>query len=151
VYDNTTNNPNNPSNPPVSVTAGTSTTNEMLFDSFEWMPYMAGDENINIGQLLSTDSLLASVNEAFVQHNSITSYVYPNPVSESATLIVTNEKTSDCQLRFFDVYGKQVEMKITRKADAFVINKGDLPSGIYFYSLTSGKFTGGGKITVLPQ
>jgi len=42
VYDNTINNPNNPNNPPQTVVAGTSTTDEMFFDSFQWMYYQSG-------------------------------------------------------------------------------------------------------------
>src|ERR1051326_9129712 len=57
-FDNTTNNPNNPNNPPQSVSPGTGTTDEMLFDSFQWLPYVTGDENIDIGNILSTDTLL---------------------------------------------------------------------------------------------
>ncbi len=146
VYDNTTNNPNNPNNPPIAVVAGTNTTDEMLFDSFQWMLYQPGDENINIGNLLSGDSLLNSINEMMASSEDISSYVYPNPVTESATLIVMNEKAANCELRFFDIYGKEVPMEVTRKADAFSIRRGKLPAGTYFYTLNTDKFTGSGKI-----
>lgn len=148
VYDNTTNNPNNPNNPPVAVVAGTNTTDEMLFDSFQWMLYQPGDENINIGNLLSGDSLLSSINELLMTSEDLTSYVYPNPVTESATLIVTNEKAANCELKFFDLYGKEISMEVTRKADAFSIHTGKLSAGTYFYTLRTENKTGSGKIIV---
>lgn len=146
VYDNTASNPNNPSNPPVNVVAGTNTTDEMLFDSFQWMYYQPGDENINIGNLLSGDSLLSSIEETLMSSEDITSYVYPNPVTGNATLIVTNEKAGNCELKFYDVFGKDIPMEVTRKADAFSIHRGKHPAGTYFYTLRTGKMTGSGKI-----
>ncbi|TAL62525.1 MAG: T9SS type A sorting domain-containing protein [Bacteroidetes bacterium] len=151
IYDNTTNNPNNPNNPPQLVSAGTSTTNEMLFDSFQWMYYQTGDENIDIGNLLGGDSLLLSANGPAISAETITSYVYPNPLCESGTLIVTNEQVANCTLKLFDIYGKEVSMDVIRKADAFIIHRGNLPSGIYFYTLHSGKVLGEGKIVLLPE
>jgi hypothetical protein len=151
VYDNTVNNPNNPNNPPQLVQAGTSTTNEMLFDSFQWMPYQAGDDTIDIENLLTGDSLLSSLNEPFAPSNTITSYAYPNPATDRATLIVTNEKASNCGIKIFDMYGNSVPLEVTRTSDAFLIRKGDLPAGIYFYTLYSEKFSGSGKIIFLPQ
>ena len=152
IYDNTTNNPNNPNNPPKTVKAGTSTSNEMLFDSFEWMYYQSGDDTINIGNQLNGDTLFTtSVNELPVTSQSITSYVFPNPANESATLIVTNERIANCDLKIFDIYGNKVSMDIARTADAFIIRKGNLPSGVYFYSLSAGKFIGSGKIVWMPK
>ena len=55
-YDNTTNNPDNPT--PVAVSAGTATTDEMLFDGAQWLIYQTGDENIDIAALLKCDTLL---------------------------------------------------------------------------------------------
>ena len=151
VYDNTTNNPNNPSNPPVAVSAGTSTSNEMLFDAFQWLVYQAGDDTIDIETLLSTDSLLNSTPELPFFSSTITSYVYPNPINESTTLIVTNELAKNCTLKIFDIYGKEVPMEITRTADAFLIRRGKTASGTYFYELKSAKFSGSGKIILTPQ
>ena len=151
VYDNTTNNPNNPNNPPVPVNAGTSTTDEMLFDAFQWMPYQAGDELINIGNLLSGDSLLNGVAEMGSPAQIITSYVYPNPVTGNATLIVTNEKIANCELKLFDIFGKEISMDVTRKTDAFSIRRGEQPAGIYFYTLKAGKFSGSGKIILMDK
>jgi hypothetical protein len=149
VYDNTTNNLNNPNNPPQLVTAGTSTTNEMLFDAFEWTYYQTGDENIDIGSILANDSLLnpnstSSVNG--ISKTQITSYVFPNPVNESATLIVMNAPAGKCELHIFDLYGKEVAMDVKQTSDSFTIRRGNLPAGTYLYSLRWNNYTGSGKI-----
>ncbi len=47
-YDNTTNNPDNPSSPPQNVSAGESTTDEMMLVFFAYMPYQTGDEYLII-------------------------------------------------------------------------------------------------------
>ncbi len=151
-FDNTINNPDNPNNPPKTVNAGTSTTDEMLFDSFEWMYYQPGDDTIDIGNILHGDSLLiTSVNELPFVSQSITSYVYPNPANETAMLIVTNERAANCELKIFDLRGNKVPMEVSRTADAFILRKGSLPPGVYFYTLSTGKFTGSGKIILMPK
>ncbi len=152
VYDNTTNNPNNPNNPPVSVSAGTSTSDEMLFDAFQWMYYQPGDDTINIGGLLSNDTLLnpPTGTGPDCNHPGITSYAYPNPATDGFKLIVTNAHAADCELKFFDLSGKEVPMGITRTSDAFVIRRENIPAGVYFYSLRSGDTTGSGQIILMP-
>ncbi|HXC04024.1 MAG TPA: hypothetical protein VNZ86_04680, partial [Bacteroidia bacterium] len=61
IYDNTTNNVNNPNNPPALITAGTSTGNEMLFDSFQWLYYQPGDDTINIAHIIDNDPLMTGI------------------------------------------------------------------------------------------
>jgi hypothetical protein len=150
-YDNTTNNPYNPSNPPKLVKAGPNTTDEMLFDSFIWSYYKTGDELINIGDLLASDTLLSTISVKEVAQTNIQSYFYPNPVNESATLIVLNEQVSNCNLKIFDIYGKEVSLEVTRNADSFNISRGNMPSGVYFYTLNAGRFSGSGKIILIPK
>ena len=152
VYDNTTNNPDNPNNPPQSVSAGTNTTDEMLFDSFAWLNYKAGDDTINISNILEHDSLIDNptlVNE--ITTNQITSYTFPNPFNESTTLIVTNQRAADCKLQLFDIYGNEVSAEVQRLSDAFIIRRGNLTSGVYFYSLSDGKSSGSGKLVLTPN
>jgi Secretion system C-terminal sorting domain/PKD-like domain len=56
-YNNTTSNPHDKT-PNKAVTAGKQTSQEMLFDSFQWLDYQTGDENIDIAALLKCDTLL---------------------------------------------------------------------------------------------
>lgn len=152
VYDNTTNNPNNPNNPPKMLAFNYHTSDEMLFDSFEWLTYQAGDENIDIEEILSNDPLIVTSTDANpVSVQTIDSYVYPNPVSDAATLVITNQKAANCQVKLFDAFGKEVSAVITRSSDVFQINRGNLAAGLYYYTVTSDNYSGSGKFMVMPQ
>lgn len=145
VYDNTTNNPNNPNNPPQLVTAGQDTKDEMLFDSFEWTYYQAGDELIDIGGLLANDSLLTPTAVQEIMPSQVATYAYPNPAAASATVVVMSESIDACELKLFDMFGKEVDVDVKR-SDVFIVNRGSLPAGVYFYSVKAGQNTGSGKI-----
>jgi Ig-like domain CHU_C associated/PKD-like domain/Secretion system C-terminal sorting domain len=56
-YNNTASNPIAP-NRNAAVMYGTSTTQEMLYQAFQWMDYKTGDENIDLEALLKCDTLL---------------------------------------------------------------------------------------------
>lgn len=150
VYDNTTNNPNNPNNPPQLVTAGTDTKDEMLFDSFEWAYYQPGDELIDIGSLLANDSLLTPMPMQEIESPQIATYVYPNPACESATIVIMSENIADCELKLFDIFGKEVQAEIKR-SDVFTVGQGMLPAGLYFYRVKAGKNTGAGKLFFITE
>lgn len=88
TYDNTVNNPNNPSSPPVWVTAGESTTDEMMIFFLGGSIYQAGDENLIIDpndHLLHWQSCSAS-HIGLEDLESISWDPYPNPASSHVTL-----------------------------------------------------------------
>jgi hypothetical protein len=76
-YDNTVNNPHNPNSPPLNVSSGFNTTDEMFLVYFHFMPYMNGDENYDLQELMS-----ASLGDYMEEDlNGIVSY--PNPFQEN--------------------------------------------------------------------
>ena len=79
-YDNTVNNPNNPNSPPLNVSSGFNTTDEMFLVYFHFMPYMNGDENYDLEELMS-----ASLAEYLPEDpNGI--MTFPNPFRESVQI-----------------------------------------------------------------
>ena len=76
-YDNTVNNPHNPNSPPLNVSSGFNTTDEMFLVYFHFMPYMNGDENYDLQELMS--ATLGDYMEEDL--NGIVSY--PNPFQEN--------------------------------------------------------------------
>jgi hypothetical protein len=103
VFDNTTNNPNNPSNPPVNVIAGTSTTDEMLFDSFQYLIYQPGDELINVDSLIAIDPITNSIGE---QTNApFKTYAYPNPFQHKVNIGYVLESASTVTIEIYSIYG----------------------------------------------
>ncbi len=162
LFDNTTNNPNNPSSPPQLVTAGTSTTNEMLFDSFMYLVYQAGDETINIGSLFANDTLLnpaaTSVNE--ISGSYVSSYSYPNPFSEYVRIGYELNRPADVSISVYNIYGSEVKNIISQYNPAgtySVVWDGRNESGtkvtpgIYFYTIHAGKSQSSGKIMLMPK
>lgn len=152
TFDNTTNNPNNPNNPPALVTAGEATTDEMLFDSYQYLIYQTGDELINLGNLLNNDSLLnppISVNEPIAE--KIKSLVFPNPFIGTTNLWVEGLEFGEVkpQLKIFDLLGHEVHSQAVNSEHETLSLK--LESGIYFYTVRSGKVETGGKMVVMPK
>ncbi len=143
TFDNTTNNPNNPNNPPALVTAGEGTTDEMLFDSYQYLIYQTGDELIDIGNLLSTDTLLnppVSVNEPPVTAGA-SSFVFPNPFTQTTSLWIqgVDPGAQPAQLKVFDIMGNVVHTQAVRSEKETLNLK--LPSGIYLYTVEAGKIS----------
>jgi hypothetical protein len=152
IYDNTTNNPNNPNNPPILVTAGTSTFNEMLFDSFQYLIYQPGDDTINISHIINNDPLLTGIQEHTLPGQKITSIVYPNPTEGQAVIYITNmEQMRNCELHIYNMLGKEVASQILPNAssDGFHIEAGTLLPGVYLYSIRSGAMAGNGKLMIV--
>ncbi|HSH67703.1 MAG TPA: T9SS type A sorting domain-containing protein [Bacteroidia bacterium] len=103
IYDNTTNNPNNPNNPPQDVKAGTSTGDEMLFDSFQYLVYQAGDENINIDSLIALDPITSIGGE---QKNAFFStYAYPNPFQNKVQIGYVLDQSSHVTIEIYSMFG----------------------------------------------
>jgi len=156
TYDNTTNNPNNPNNPPQTVTAGTSTGNEMLFDSFQWFYYQAGDETIDIASLYTGDSLLTDVRKVPANvSGTLKTFVYPNPAQGKVSIGYFLTAPSDVKVEIFDLHGKKLKVlskKMDKQGagevewDVKGSNGEDVADGVYFYTLNAGKSSANGKI-----
>jgi hypothetical protein len=154
VYDNTSNNPNNPNNPPKLVKAGTSTTDEMLFDSFMWLDYKNGDDTINLAHILNTDPLVTGINEPVVTYKvqPLRSYTFPNPFSESTTLVISGAgQAEDAEFIMYDLTGREVQHQMLHNpsANGIVINRGDLRAGIYLYTVKAGRQVCNGKMVLI--
>ncbi|HEY4798173.1 MAG TPA: FlgD immunoglobulin-like domain containing protein, partial [Bacteroidia bacterium] len=162
TYDNTTANPNNPNNPPQTVTAGTSTGNEMLFDSFQYLLYQAGDENIDIGGLFSNDTLLnptaTSVNE--ISNTSVSSYSYPNPFNDFVKISYELTRPDNISISIYDIVGNEIRNIVSQYSAAGAYsavwdgkneNGEKVQSGIYFYTIRAGKSRSSGKIVMMTK
>lgn len=157
VYDNTTSNPNNPHTPPINVVAGTNTTDEMLFDSYEWLVYQAGDENINVDSLLANDPLVAGIKQNNVVTN-LKSYAYPNPFENSVNVGYTLDKPSKVNVEIYTIQGALVRSlpasyETTGTHEIVWDGKNNqgssLTNGVYFYIVKTAAGQSTGKLTLL--
>ncbi len=109
IYDNTTANPNNPSSPPVAVVAGTSTTDEMLFDSFQWLAYQPGDELVNIDSMLANNPFVTGISETNAFSSNFKTYAYPNPFENNVNIGYFLDAPSDVTIEVYSVFGELVK------------------------------------------
>ena len=85
VFNNTSNNIDNPNNPPLTVVSGTSSSDEMMHDAFQWLDYKEGDEFLNIDSLLANDPLVTSINQNKTENN-FNAYAFPNPFENEVNI-----------------------------------------------------------------
>jgi hypothetical protein len=157
VYDNTTNNPNN-STPPVDVKAGTSTGDEMLFDSFQYLIYQAGDELINVDSLIAIDPISTSIGE---QTNApFKTYAYPNPFQDKVTIGYVLESASTVTIEIYSIYGglvNKIETGLQTSGqhevawDARSKAGVGLANGTYLYVIKAGTQQSYGKLNLLSR
>lgn len=150
VFDNTTNNPNTP-NHNVAVLPGTSTNDEMLFDSYLYTYYQAGDENINIDSILSFDPLLTPASISTINKEIGNVNVYPNPTDAFTTFEYSLQSEQIVSIKIYNYLGQEVTTIFSQKE-----NKGKhshqwtipntLAKGQYYYKLQAGTSAQTGKL-----
>ncbi len=159
VYDNTTNNPNNPN--PALVISGPNTADEMLFDAFQWLYYLPGDEYIDIGALLANDSLLIPTNLNSVSAlTRIKSFAYPNPFDEKVRIGYELSSPAEVSISIYNIYGSVVKY-FSNKSEMAGANDiewdgknnagSQLPAGIYFYAIRTCKSYSMGKMVLIQK
>ncbi len=139
VFDNTVNNPNNPNSPPALVIAGTSTSNEMLFDAFLWFYYQPGDDTINVSSILANDPLLAPLSASVKEiplETGLKAYVYPNPASDKVTIHLSAK--AEYKVCIFNINGQNVFRSETSGSETTIDVK-KLPAGMYTAEVTDNK------------
>jgi N-acetylneuraminic acid mutarotase len=74
--------------------------------------------------------------------------VFPNPVTTQAHFSIRKETNDVCFFRLFNVEGKVVSQQEFTGSE-FNFERGDLPSGIYSYSIISGTSSAAGKLILV--
>lgn len=104
TYDNTVDNPSNPNNPPKLASWGEGTEDEMLVNLFTYVEYKEGDEDIDLGAGIMTNSI--KVNP---QTNSSMFVPSPNPTSGNFDISFYLEKAEDLAFELYDLNGQLVQ------------------------------------------
>lgn len=93
-------------------------------------------------------SVITGINKISSEINSFElSQNYPNPFNPSTTIKFSIPKSEFTSLIIYDELGKEVTRLINDRLSAgtyeysFSVNEKNLSSGVYFYKLTSGKFS----------
>ena len=137
-YDNTVNNPDNPSSPPKTVSAGESTTDEMMLVFFVYTFYQPGDENINM------EGSLAVGPEAPYYSGNQMLQPYPVPAKDQLIAKYFFDKSSTASMDIIDMTGRVVknvfsDERISEGYSTTNISVSGIANGTYYLRLkTSG-------------
>jgi len=100
TYDNTANNPYNPNSPPQNMSWGENTSDEMFYFILQLLPYQAGDENIALGNSLSTPYYQPSPDKLLK--------VFPNPASDRLGVQLFLAEPHEVEWRVIDLSGRRL-------------------------------------------
>jgi hypothetical protein len=100
---------------------------------FAWQDKRSGNFDIYAHHLFSSGTPVG-IEE---KNNFSAARVFPNPFSKSATIQWSLVKTKNLTLKIFDLTGSVVFHKDHLMGNDFIIDKGNLENGIYFYELIS--------------
>jgi hypothetical protein len=142
TFDNTSSNIHNPFSPPQTIFFGLNTTDEMFITYFQYLPYVAGDENHDL-----TDLTLVGLEEAIAQNNADVQ-IFPNPFSQEGVNIVLKHKpSSQDQIIVYDGRGNRIiQLNDFEGNKVFWNGKTiigqDVKPGVYYVSInTDGAFS----------
>ena len=106
------------------------------YDSIRYLPHYNIDKSGNIALSVKTSTLSTPENFYLSQN-------YPNPFNASTSIDYLISKASDVKLLFYNVKGEMVKEILSGIHQpgiyTVVVDFNDLPSGIYYYSLTVGR------------
>ena len=149
TYDNTSNNHHHPyyPDPPQDIYAGEATTDEMFLISYQSLPYVEGDENFDLTQMLTVsvdDRPLVNKSELSVQ-------AYPNPTEGQFDIFGwnggnSNEKT---QIIIQDVLGKIISVTDVANSSSIHVDLSKYQDGIYQVNLSNGEYYATKKIVLI--
>ncbi len=134
LFDNTTNNPNITT--PVLVHAGTSTSDEMLFDSYMFFKYEVGDELIDVETLLANDPLVITSVKTNEVPSGLLTYIYPNPASNKVSIYLS--KRSEYKVQLLSITGQSI-LQTELFYDVTSIDLKNIPAGLYIVEVIDTK------------
>lgn len=112
-----------------------------------WLNVIVGDTTVlydDFGYLESFTGVEAK-DQILIPEKMELSQNYPNPFNPVTTIQYSVPKNSVVNLTIYNVMGQKVSTLINGKQDAgvhtVVFNASNIPSGVYFYKLTSGDYS----------
>ena len=113
----------------------------------------AGTQGSSVWRRPLTDIISVNKQGISVTETYSLSQNYPNPFNPSTTIDYQLPKPGFVNLTVFDVLGQEVKTLVNEYKQAGTYNvrfdASELPSGVYFYKITSGDFTSTKKLTLI--
>lgn len=134
LFDNTATNDNQPNDPLIDINFGTGPSDEIIFDTFQWLDYQAGDELLDMGAIIANDTLFNVGIFELSMRSGIQSYIYPNPATDNLSIYVS--KISEYKASIYSITGQPVlQTDIFR--DVITIDVKNIPTGLYIIEITN--------------
>jgi aminopeptidase N len=103
--------------------------------------------------LKNVNSIVTNINGEINPNTYSLEQNYPNPFNPSTTIKFSLGKAGFTTLKLYDVLGKEVALLVDKELEAGThsvsFDASDLPTGAYFYTLTSGAYAGTMKMLLL--
>ena len=103
--------------------------------------------------LYQVDIITDVSDEKILNYNYFLSQNYPNPFNPSTKIEYSIKESGHVKLKVYDILGREVEVLVNeyKSAGNYTVefNAQNLPSGIYFYTLTAGKFSATRKLILM--
>lgn len=91
---------------------------------------------------------LTSINDLVLSTDLLNVNIYPHPITEQSVFSFNNYLHTDFSLYLYDFTGRLLREYPSTSGDEFIINKEELPAGMYIYKLKSGQISSQGKIII---
>ena len=134
---------------------GHGTSNSVRKYSFLDVSAVAGTYNYRLKQFDRDGNFeySANVEAAIAPKTAMLEQNYPNPFNPTTVISYQLPVNSVVALKIYDVLGREVETLVAGMQSAgdhhVTFNGAALPSGVYFYRLQAGSFTGTKKLLLL--
>ena len=103
---------------------------------------------VRVGSVTSLEPVLTTLPVTYSLEQN-----YPNPFNPSTIIKFAIPENEFVKLSVFDVLGKEVDVLVSSEIEAgiyeYEFNMGNLPSGVYFYTLSAGYFKATKKMVFL--
>lgn len=140
------------------LASGTYMLSADMYEYKETAPEYASISSEYVAPVVSFTMETASVSSAPENRTTVPSAYslkqnYPNPFNPSTTISYSIPNNGLVTLRVYNILGNEVATLINEEKPAgsysVVFNAANIPSGIYFYTLTSGKYSETKKLVLL--
>jgi hypothetical protein len=112
----------------------------------------SNEVNIRVGIEPPSKSVSGEGQEGIIYDYSL-SQNFPNPFNPTTTIKYAIKTAGEVTLKVFDMLGTEVSSLVNENQEegsySVTFNASELPSGIYFYTLTSGNFIDTKKLILL--
>lgn len=117
-------------------------------------PEQISNTNISNALIKTTkdwfDGLISSVEFDNLMKNNILGFASPNPADNQTEIQINNNTANELEFKLYDAFGKLLKSDYVSEGKSnYILNTSSLKNGLYFYSISDGKYISTKKLTIL--